>query len=500
MKRTLACLLVLTMCGLAAAAGRRDVNRDGRVDMNDVRALARMAAGLDQADLEYDQNGDGVLTIADVTALQAFVQAQEHAATPAPHRRASSQSPSGRQFLLIEQAADGRVVVAVGTAGIRPGDRILGVYSTLAAAEAERVRLTGGSMPQAPPPVPTPTPSPVPTPTPIPTPAVPPTPELAGTVKAVPVGGGRTLLINGDWRNGWLLGPIGDGSRVNLIHQNLGPMSRWGSRLGIPCALYSTPRRADELFAFLPDVAEGQIFRGLWHPALSGLTVSFSRSIRGPARSVLPLPRQGNSGRTSGVYLYSWPTGITLYASPHNAGSDLVPARHVPGFPLTPHEPVVLPVESAKGATRSYTVIDPVQGTVWLVLDVRPHRYKPQGVRTNLDLTSLASGGGTGGLRIAAAPLYARDGHTSSALVVNGISGRLAVIDNDDNPARIQLRPLDVTINGLLPSRPVPRHLIALTLGRAGGVLILDGDSGRLVRVVPGPGNNGLVTPVEVLR
>ncbi len=503
MRRTLTCLLVLAVCGTAAAAARRDVNRDGRVDMKDVRALARMAAGLDPADLDCDQNGDGVLTIEDVNILLALVRGQASGpATPtpapaAPAGTAASGTAGGRQFLVVEQAADGKIVVAVGAAGIKPGDRVLGVYTTFAAAEAERLRLAGGAAPA--PPQPPPTPTPVPTPTPIPTPPAPATPELAGVVAAVPVGAGRTLLVAPGWRAGWLLSPIGDGSRANLVRQNLGPLARWQGRFATACALYSVPRRAEELFVFLPELAQGRVFRGLWRPTLTEVVVSFSTAIRGRARSVLPLARHGNDGRTAGVYLYHWPTGTALYAPRPGMGSRLVPSRHVNGFPLEAHEPVVLPVESREGATRSFVVIEPVTGAVWLVLDVRPHRYKPRGVRAGIDLATFADLGRAGGLKLAAAPLYGADRHTSSALVVDETSGRLAVIENDDDPARIRLRPLAATVNGLLPSGPAPRRLMVLPLGRPGGALVLDAASGRLVRVVPGAGGEAAVKPVTVL-
>jgi len=419
MRRIAAVTLVLAVSA-TALAGRRDVNRDGRVDMEDVRALARMVAGLDPADPDCDQDGDGLLTMADVNALLAALDRAPARATPTPRPAAAAPSRPGAQFLVVEQAADGRVVVVVGAAGVRPGDRILGTYGSLAEAEAARRAVAGGGQPPAVASAAPPTPRPAVRAT--PTPAVPPAPavpELAGAATAVPLVPGKALVIAPGWREGWLLQVIGDGTRANLRRQDLGHLARWYGRCAAPAAVFHAPRRCEAILVFVPELGEGRLFRGLWRRSLTESRVAFARTITGRSRSVLVLPRQGNDGRTAGLYLYHWPTGTALYSPGVTSGSRRAAAREVPGFPPAGHEPLVVPVEASNGATRSFALLDPAAGTVWLVLDVRPHPFEPRLAPTAVQLGSL--GAPDTPLALTAAALREPDGSARAVLVVANI-------------------------------------------------------------------------------
>jgi len=519
-RRLAAAAVLLVAFPALAASGRHDVNRDGRFDQDDVQALARMVAGLEPADLECDQNGDGLLTVADVESLQAALEAGETGPASQPGAQgtatdtagaaavgaADHTAPSGVPFLVVREAKSGNVVVAVGGEGVKVGDRILGVFHTLDEAEAARQAFLAGGSPPAPagtghstspPPPVQASGSAIP---PDSAEAAPSVAELRGAVAAVPLGSGRALFVAPDWREGWLLNPIGDGSRANLVHQDLGAMSRWQGQFGRAAAVYHAPRRADSLLIYLPRRGDGRIFRGLWRRKLSEGRIAFSRALQGRIgpRSVLPLLRQANNGKSTGLYLYHWPSGTALYSPTLSSNLHDIEPRAVSGFPAMAHEPLALPVESREGATRSFVLIEPQLGNVWLVLDVRPHPFHPQPVAAGVDLGTLRQPGSSG-LSLAAAPLYGADGASRAALVADSVSGRMAVLEDDDDPSRIRLRPLDTTLDGLVPGGP-QRRLMALPLGRRGGVLVLDAASGRLVRIVPGGGATALVRPVTILR
>ncbi len=505
MRRLSFLVFLLIAAPLAGADGRHDVNHDGRFDRKDVQALARMVAGLDPGDLQCDQNGDGLLTMADVESLSAALQAGETAFS----RPDTVPAGTGRQtanadvpFLVVREATDGNIVVVVGGAGVRVGDRILGVYHTLTEAEAARQAFLAGDSP--PPAAPVNAPSAARAPrnavAAVSGEAVPVVPELRGTVAAIPLGSGRVLFVTSGWREGWLLNPIGDGSRANLLRQDLTPMSRWQGRFGTAAAVYHAPRRADSLFVYLPGSREGRIFRGLWRHRLTGGRIAFRRTFQGKigARSVLPLLRQANNGRTTGLYLYHWPSGTALYSSSLSSSLHDIEPRAVSGFPSLSHEPVVIPVESEEGATRSFVLIEPRTGELWLVLDVRPRPFHPQPVAAGVDLGTLRRAGSPG-LSLAAASLYSPDGSSKAALIVDAVSGRMAVLEDDDDPSRVRLRQLDTTLNGPIPGG-TRRRLMVLPLGRRGGALVLDGPSGRLVKILPGGGTTALVRPVTILR
>ena len=139
MKKLTVCCLALSM-PLTSMAANRDVNRDGRIDQDDVTALARMVAGLDPVDLRYDQDGDNTLTLEDVNHLLDAIPAEAGPGagiqTPATIQSpASPQSVGGLAFYAIRQKNTGQCVVVAGGEGISPGDTVYGVSPSFGEAQ-----------------------------------------------------------------------------------------------------------------------------------------------------------------------------------------------------------------------------------------------------------------------------------------------------------------------------------------------------------------------------
>ncbi len=517
--RALALLAVLPL--LAAGGGQRDVNRDGRIDLGDVKALARMVAGLDPQDLAFDQNGDRALTVEDVSLLSAAVDltaptdtgaAPEAVATPPPQRPASA--GESEQYLVVQQAADGRVVVVVGTQGVRAGDRILGLYPTLEEAAAERTRLArdlprAGSGGARPTPVPQRAP-PQPPAAPLPTIEAPstraaeaalPIPELAGTSELIPLGPGRALAASADWRKAWLIeAPLDQDATATLRARPLSVFAGLDPTLSHPCAYFDSGGRVDALFTFLPGTGDARLVQGLASGGrLRPVRVTMVPTLQGKG-GLLVLPRRGDNGETVGIYLYHWPSGTALYAPRLASGARRLRATRLSGYPRTRVEPIVLPALGRSAETRSFTVLEPSAAAVWTILDVRYHPTRPSTVSTAVDLSTLTPPDIAGQLALAAAPLLGADHASSAALLVEGRSGRLGVLDGHDNPATIRLRVLEGTLDGVFPPADGSRRLFVLTLARPGHALVLEGQSGRLAEVALGAGNTVSVRPVTVGR
>ena len=503
----------------AAPPATHDLNGDGRVDLADVRLLARMAAGLDPANPAFDQDGDGRITLEDVDALAAHVDietspepapaaaAPSHQAAPAvapsPHSAAAA-GPGGTRYLVVRQASDGQVVVAVGAQAVQPGDRILGVYGTLAEATAERDRLTGGAPAVAPrPPAPAP-PSPAPAAAPPARAAgraAPVTPELVGTRELVPLEAGRAVAVIDGRREGWLLTERGGASAtVGLTRCDLAEFRKLGEPVTGAAPYFSRNGRGDALFVFLPERGDARILKGLSSGSVRPVRVTMVPTLQGRSGGIVVVPRRGKRGETTAVYLYHWPSGTALYAEGLANVSHRLRTHRLGRFPVTGAEPVIVPVLGRAGATRSFTVLDPASRGIWCVLNVRPRPSNPRPVSVAADLSALAPPGVAGTLALAAAPLMGEDGRSSDALVVEGRSGRVAVLEHHDEPARIRLRVLDATLDGVLPLTDGPRRLAVMTLSEPGTALVLDGASGRMVRVETGRGGAVRIVPLRGTR
>lgn len=526
-------VLALLPAAVAAAGGKRDVNRDGKVDQEDVRALARMAAGLDPADLRYDQDGDGRITLTDVERLVDGMPAPEVDAAAAPRptpnptptppparaaaapRPAPAEAPARRgavQFLLVEQAADSAIVVVVGAAGVKPGDRVLGVYATLEEAVAERDRRTGGrAAAGGPPPRPVAPARPAaPAPPPATAPAVQAPQveaaqrvrELEGILSLVPMGPGRALAAGPGWRDGWLVEETGGSAGDAVLHRvELEVLRGLAGPLAPPCAFFDSGGRGGSVFVFLPARGDARIVKDLRagrRPRASRVTLV--PTLQGRSGGVLAVPRRGKHGETTAVYLYHWPSGTALYGPGLSSGARRLNARRLAGFPATRSEPLVIPVSGRAGATRSFTVVDPASGGVWCVLEVRPHPMKPRTVSAAVDLAGLQPPGTAGSLALAAAPLMEAGGVSSDALLVEGRGGRMAVLKHHDDPSRIRLHLLDAPLDGVLPADSGPRRLLALALGRSRSVLVVDSSSGRAAVVSVPEGGPAAVRAARIGR
>jgi len=488
----------------------KDLNGDGRVDLADVRLLARMVAGLDPANPAFDQNGDGRITMDDVEILteSADMESGNGPAVAAPVAapsgspgaapRASAPASAVPQFLVVRQASDGRVVVVVGEEGVRPGDRILSVHATLAEATAERNRLAGaGPAVAAPPPRPAVNAPPPQFAGSLSAESAPAVSELVGTVDLVGFEPGRALAVVQGRREGWVVSEVGRSGRVSLVRCDLGELARLGDPVTPPAPYFGPGGRGDALFVFLPFRGDGRILKGIGRGAVRPVRITMVPTLQGRSGGIVVVPRRGKHGETTAVYLYHWPSGTALYASGLATGSHRLKTRRLGRFPVTAAEPVIVPVLGRAGATRSFTVLDPGSGGVRCVLNVRPHPANPRPVSVAADLSSLASPGIAGALALAAAPLMGEDGRSSDALVVEGRGGRIAVLEHHDDPARLRLRVLGGTLDGVLPASEGPRRLVVTTLAEPGAALVLDGASGRMARVVVGPAGAVTVTAVR---
>ncbi len=522
----------VVLAAAVVAAADRDVNGDGKVDREDVRALARMAAGLDPADLRFDQDGDGRITLTDVNRLMdGIVPSQEEPAaaprptpTPPPERAAAtsraapvaSPPPGGAmRFLVVEQAADSSIVVVVGAAGVKAGDRVLGVYPTLEEAVAQRdLRAGGGSVSggQVPGPRPAsaapavqPPPAVAPPGGMAPAPGVEPAArvrELDGVLRLVPMGPGRALAAGPDWRDGWLLEETGGAAGDAVLHRvRLDVLRDLDGPLAPPCAFFDSGGRGGSIFVFLPARGDARVVKDLRagrRPRAA--RVMLVPTLQGRSGGVLAVPRRGKHGETTAVYLYHWPSGTALYGPGLSSGARRLNAQRLAGFPATRSEPVVVPVSGRAGATRSFTVVDPSSGGVWCVLDVRPHPAKPRTVSAAVDLGVLRPPGIAGRLALAAAPLVEAGGVSSDALLVEGRGGRMAVLEHHDAPSRIRLRLLDQGLDGVLPADQGPRRLLALALGRSRSALVVDAASGRAAVVSVPSAGPAAVRPARIQR
>lgn len=500
-------VLVLIPVMLAVGGGNRDVNGDGRVDLSDVRALARMAAGLDPAQTRFDQDGDGRITLKDVDILAGAVDlSTEPTATPAPAARPESpdlrQSPGSEtvHYLVVEQAEDSRVVVAVGANGVKPGDRVLGVFDSLNDAIAARDRLASNSrLPE-----PDTTQYRAPGPTPVPpepvVPAAPSVPELVGVSELIPLAPGRALAVSPEWREAWLVSEVGGrGGDVSLHRVSVGAIRDLDGPMTPPCPYFDPRGRGGSLFAFLPARGDARIIKGL-RPGGDphAVRITMVPTLQGRSGGVLVLPRRGRNGETTGVYLYHWPSGTALFADGLASGARRLRSSRLSGFPVTSSEPLVFAASGRAGATRSFTVVDPASGGIWCVLDVRSHPKRPRSVSTGASLVPLRPKDTAGRLALTGAPLMASAGVSSDVLLAEGQDGRLAVLEHHDDPSRIRLRVLGFSVDNLLPASGSSRRLLAAPLGRPGSALLLDGLSGRMVVVTARPGEGATIRAAEV--
>ncbi len=500
-------VLVLVPVMLAVGGGNRDVNGDGRVDLSDVRALARMAAGLDPAQTRFDQDGDGRITLKDVDILAGEVDLSSEP-TPTPPAAARPTAPALRpspepgavHYLVVEQAEDSRVVVAVGANGVKPGDRVLGVFDSLNDAIAARDRLASNSPLPEPesfasrPPEPTPVP-----PEPV-VPAAPSVPELVGIAELIPLSPGRALAVSPQWREAWLVAEAGGrGGDVSLHRVSVGGIRDLDGPMTPPCPYFDPGGRGGSLFAFLPARGDARIIKDL-RPGGDprAVRVTMVPTLQGRSGGVLVLPRRGKNGETTGVYLYHWPSGTALFADGLASGARRLQSTRLAGFPVTSSEPLVFAASGRAGATRSFTVVDPTSGGVWCVLDVRSHPKRPRSVSTGASLAPLRPQDTAGRLALTGAPLMASAGVSSDVLLAEGHDGRLAMLEHHDDPSRIRLQVLDFSVDDLLPTSGSARRLLAAPLGRPGSVLLLDGVSGRMIVVAVQPGEGATIRAAEV--
>ncbi len=250
------------------------------------------------------------------------------------------------------------------------------------------------------------------------------------------------------------------------------------------CPLLRRGGRWGSLLTFSIRRGDAMVIRDLDSARPKSSRVHFVPTLTAKGGGVLVAPRHDEkTGETTAVYLYHWPSGTALYAPRFSTGGRGVRGTKVPRFPATALQPAVVQVAAPGYATRSYLIVDPVSGGVWCVLDVRPHPTKPRIVETALDLPKTLGSVAGRSHGITAATLYRTDGSSSRALAVDGLTGHVAVLEHDDDPARIRAVPAEPGLGNVLPAGPAPRELTAWPGPTVESVWILDRSTGRLACV-----------------
>ncbi len=413
------------------------------------------------------------------------------AATPVPPRAPAAQA-SPRRFFVILEAASSRPAVVAGPGGIRDGDRILEVHESLEGALEALRRLDGEAPAGATPPAP-PSPSAAAAFPPeagtraVQDPLPPPAPpagddRLAFAAAVVPLGPSRALVAGPGGT--WIL-EAGRGSpeRARLVAVPASRAALLTGRSVTPVPVRRGGRVVDALLAYRGSRGDALLVsRAEGHPdAWKQRRLLFASQIRSRTGSVVLLPREDEGGATTGVYVYHFPSATVLYCRDLRHSVRKVPTTGVDGFPRLRTPPVAVPALRRGGATRSYLLVDGSTGRIWSVLNVRPHPLTPRIQKLGLDLrTAMAVPEGRPQV-LAALPLLAVDRASDSALLADGTTGRLALLEGTGSPERLGLTVLHGTLDPAFAAGETHWEPVLLPLHDLSAFWVLDRLSGRLV-------------------
>jgi hypothetical protein len=505
------------------AFARSDVNRDGRLDDQDVKALARMVSGLDPADPSCDQNGDGRLTLDDVDALLAEIQAREATAKSGPELGfGGSRGPGtaaggpgateseatgadadtsvrttggGLSFFAIRQKATGDCVVVAGEEGISPGDTVYGAYPAFQPAQdALAAECVSGGADTA-----------------------------ADTgLSMAPDGSGRSLLAspilaapkfdNDESTEGIFFVSLETGNaffidrvkgsplsvRTRTLNQNVfqalgrppGDSARHGDIL-----IGSIRKKSGQMHALLLlDTTSG---------AMAYITDLDDRSYEGRLRPIRGRPAErlagddGNfalvmwearSGRTDGAFFVNGTTGDCLFFEGVGTLETNLIARTAPTLPVMPGGVSAMPIHADDESTSHMLLMDNRLGTLYYaeLPRKRPWDFAVSTLHRNLYVGLPREATVETPHRLVPVPITSSSGETDAAIIVDVGSGRMVVLKNLLEPSRVLLVGVDRTIYEKLPAEVArPRVITAVSKvdssGATRGAWLFDSVTGSIV-------------------
>jgi len=441
---------VMLLCCLGVAVpllgARQDINRDGRLDDEDVRVLGRMVAGLDPVDLDCDQNGDHAITLDDVNLLLNAIAA----GTPVSPGAVGGKRPgaaAGVVFYALQRNGGGSCLVVAGEAGIQAGDTVFGAFPSFQQAQYEVVSRCGQAGPRdAAPSRPASLPK---------TPA----PSASAAVVAVAVSsrGGET---NGVYSFNLLSGEgfLFDGFGKKAFHLR---KRRMRHKLFEVLGLANMPptaaadnilvdaicEKGGKLRALLVvDTRTGKMgyLSGLDVDPTGGRPVPVSDT---PAAGLagdgghLLIMRNNASGKTLGAYICRASTGeCRLFRDLGGLPRDIrsTPTSSLPAItgPVT-----ACVLRDGSGASSSFLLLDGSAGSIFLVagLDRDPVKLHSRTLQPNL-LRAFPEVPDRGSRRqFLPVPINDKSDATVSVLVIDTASGGMALLKDIDRPSKAKL-------------------------------------------------------------
>jgi hypothetical protein len=500
-KRAATILLLLPPLLFGAGAGNQDVNRDGRVDDADVKALARMVAGLDPPDLDFDQDGDFEITLEDVDILLASMATGPAARDSKPILGFTTTRPPAKtpvagalSFFAIRQRATGQCIVVAGNEGVAPGDTVLGVFPFFQPAQDVITSQCTNSQAQARP-----------------------EPQQVGVIResdsliaspilAVP------KLDNDDSTKGIFFISLETGNaffidkvkgsplsvRTRSLNQNVfkaldrrpGQSARHGDIL-----VGSIQKKNGQMHALLlVDTTSG---------AMSYISELDSRSFEGRLSPIYGKPALGltsgggpfalamweaPSGKTDGAFLFNGRTGQGIFLEGVGDLDSTLTVKHTPPLPPMPGGLSVMPIHSSDESTANILLIDHTAGSVFnLDLPTRkPWNLEATRLNHNIYAGLPRAAPVQTPHRFVTVPITSSSGATESAIVVDVGTGSMLLLEHLQKASRTTIVGGTRNLYEKLPKEVAkPRVVTAVakvdSSGATEGAWLFDSVTGNIV-------------------
>ncbi len=446
MRRSLGLVLMISLIPTLLHAASRDVNRDGRVDREDVRALGRMVAGLDPVDLSFDQNGDHALTLDDVNLLLDSLPAESGSSMTSSGTGSATAGPTqgpaaggNLVFYALRQKAGGRCVVVAGEEGISPGDTVLGAFPDFQQAQYEvvsRCRQAASSLEN--------------------TSSLPVSSEVQPHVAeekspaivsvAAPARGGETkgvYLFNLHDGRGFYIDQIGKKAydlRKRKLRRSIfeavgrtSPASPGEILVGPICG-----QGGDFKAILVVDTPSGKMgyLSGLDVDPTGGRPVPIAGNpaadLAGQGGNFALMMRKKGSGKTLGAYLYRAATGDCRIFRDVGSQPESLISTPTSRLPACTGSVGTCSLLNGAGATTGMLVLDEEGGRIYHVegLDRDPTKFRVRQLNTNLRSAFPGSRRSGRGPRFLPLAINDASGETKSVLILDRGSGGMAVLEN----------------------------------------------------------------------
>ena len=468
---------VLTLClpvAVAASPLKKDVNRDGFLDQADVRALARMVAGLDPVDLAFDQDGDNALTLDDVNILLDAVpptpMTNAPMATPTPRTTPiSEQDIGGMVFYAVQRKTTGQCVVVAGDEGLSPGDTVYGAFPTFRQAQYQVVSRCnqGPEAPAARVEVPK---APDPGQSVSPILAIPryDDDEATRDIFVINLENGRASVIDRVKRTPLeirsrpfphnVFNAIGrsTGLPAHNVQVLAGPIRNANGAVHAILLVDTTTGAMAYVTGLGDDPSKARLKRISHFPA---------QGMADPDGYFAMAMRQDSSGKTVGAYLYHGTTGrCALFKGVGDLRTDIT-ATPITSLPTTGGSVSSMELHGGNEATTHFLLIDNENGMLLLVggVEQRAAQLTAQTLRYNLVSTFPTDAPVVTPIRFVPVPIATRSGSIDSALVIDVASGAMTVLKDLSKPSKVRLVSVSRSVYGLLPANVGrPRTLTAV--------------------------------------